>query len=222
MALGGGSVADQANTVSVGAAGAERRVVNVAAGTAPTDAANVGQVTAQVQAEAAARTAAVAAEASTRAAADVVLTNAISTESMTRQQAILQVNQRVDLQSAATATLAANLGAEQAARIAADNALATRLDGFGAQLGMLDSRIDRLEQHVASSTAVATAMSGNAFLPDMKFNLTANVATYDGAHAGSIQLGALVSPHVAINAGVATGFNRNGKTAGRVGVTFGF
>ncbi|MGA7440008.1 MAG: YadA-like family protein, partial [Luteibacter sp.] len=44
VALGANSVADQPNTVSVGAAGAERRVTNVAAGTAPTDAANVGQV----------------------------------------------------------------------------------------------------------------------------------------------------------------------------------
>ena len=39
-----GSVADQANTVSVGSVGSERRVTNVAAGTAATDAANVQQV----------------------------------------------------------------------------------------------------------------------------------------------------------------------------------
>jgi autotransporter adhesin len=44
VAIGQGSVANQANTVSVGSVGSERRVTNVAAGTAPTDAANVGQV----------------------------------------------------------------------------------------------------------------------------------------------------------------------------------
>jgi autotransporter adhesin len=44
VALGAGSVADRANTVSVGSAGHERQVANVAAGTAPTDAANVAQV----------------------------------------------------------------------------------------------------------------------------------------------------------------------------------
>jgi len=44
VALGQGSVADANNTVSVGASGAERRITNVAAGTAATDAANVGQV----------------------------------------------------------------------------------------------------------------------------------------------------------------------------------
>jgi autotransporter adhesin len=44
VAIGQGSVANQANTVSVGSVGHERRVTNVAAGTASTDAANVGQV----------------------------------------------------------------------------------------------------------------------------------------------------------------------------------
>lgn len=45
VALGANSVADQANTVSVGAVGDERRIVNVAAGIAPTDAVNFGQLT---------------------------------------------------------------------------------------------------------------------------------------------------------------------------------
>ncbi|MFM0061160.1 YadA-like family protein, partial [Paraburkholderia phytofirmans] len=44
VALGAGSVADRDNTVSVGSAGNERQVTNVAAGTATTDAVNVGQL----------------------------------------------------------------------------------------------------------------------------------------------------------------------------------
>ena len=44
--MGAGAVADRANTVSVGSAGDERQVTNVAAGTANTDAANVAQVNA--------------------------------------------------------------------------------------------------------------------------------------------------------------------------------
>ncbi|MFD1998475.1 YadA family autotransporter adhesin, partial [Paraburkholderia dipogonis] len=44
VALGAGSVADRDNTVSVGSAGSERQVTNVAAGTATTDAVNVGQL----------------------------------------------------------------------------------------------------------------------------------------------------------------------------------
>jgi len=49
VALGAGSVADRDNTVSVGTAGKERAITNVAAGSATTDAANVGQVDAAVQ-----------------------------------------------------------------------------------------------------------------------------------------------------------------------------
>ncbi|WP_337993379.1 YadA family autotransporter adhesin [Burkholderia thailandensis] len=44
VALGAGSVANEANTVSVGSVGNERRITNVAAGVAPTDAVNVGQL----------------------------------------------------------------------------------------------------------------------------------------------------------------------------------
>jgi autotransporter adhesin len=46
VALGANSVADRDNSVSVGAAGSERQVTNVAAGTASTDAVNVGQLNA--------------------------------------------------------------------------------------------------------------------------------------------------------------------------------
>ena len=44
VALGAGSVADRANAVSVGSKGAERQIINVAAGTANTDAVNVSQL----------------------------------------------------------------------------------------------------------------------------------------------------------------------------------
>jgi autotransporter adhesin len=44
VALGEGSVADRDNSVSMGSVGNERQITNVAAGTAPTDAVNLGQV----------------------------------------------------------------------------------------------------------------------------------------------------------------------------------
>jgi autotransporter adhesin len=44
VAVGQGSVADRDNSFSVGAAGNERQITNVAAGTAPTDAVNVKQL----------------------------------------------------------------------------------------------------------------------------------------------------------------------------------
>jgi autotransporter adhesin len=44
VALGANSVADRSNSISVGAAGNERQITNVQAGTADTDAVNVGQL----------------------------------------------------------------------------------------------------------------------------------------------------------------------------------
>jgi autotransporter adhesin len=44
VALGQGSVADQDNVVSIGTATSQRKIINVAAGTADTDAANFGQL----------------------------------------------------------------------------------------------------------------------------------------------------------------------------------
>lgn len=49
IAVGAGSLADRANSVSIGAAGAERQVTHLAAGTAATDAVNVGQLQASEQ-----------------------------------------------------------------------------------------------------------------------------------------------------------------------------
>jgi autotransporter adhesin len=48
VALGQGSVTDRDNSVSVGSVGNERQITNVAAGTAPTDAVNVGQMNSSV------------------------------------------------------------------------------------------------------------------------------------------------------------------------------
>jgi hypothetical protein len=60
------------------------------------------------------------------------------------------------------------------------------------------------------------------FLPGKTFNLTGNVGSYRGAHAAALQFGALVSDHVALNAGISHGFNKGGKTALRAGFTLGW
>lgn len=214
VAIGYGSVANQSRTVSVGAVGSERRVVNVAAGTGATDAVNKAQLDAEAQA---------------RIVADVGLANDLATEAATRAQVDTALNQRIAAEETARAQLAADLQSEANARAAADLSLATQIGTLGGQVDALagrvdtlESRVDKLDRKMAASTAVAVAMGGNAFLPDMKFNLTANVATYDGAQAGAFQMGAMVSDNVAVNAGVATSFNKGGKVAGRVGFTVGW
>ncbi|WP_147366939.1 YadA-like family protein [Aurantiacibacter zhengii] len=161
-------------------------------------------------------------EQAARVAGDNALQTVINAESIARADADIALGQRITSQATLTSQLAANLASEQTARLAADNALSERLDAVGTRIDMIDDQIALLDDRISGSTAVATAMSGNAFLPNMSFNLTANVATYDGAHAGSLQVGALVTENIALNAGVATGFNRNGKTAARVGMTLGF
>ena len=214
VAIGYNSVANQSRTVSVGAVGSERRVVNVAAGTGATDAVNKAQLDTEAQA---------------RIAADVGLANDLATEAAARAQADTTINQRIAAEETARAQLAADLQSEANARAAADLSLATQIGTLGGQVDALagrvdtlESRVDKLDRKMAASTAVAVAMGGNAFLPNMKFNLTANVATYDGAQAGAFQMGAMVSDNVAVNAGVATSFNKGGKVAGRVGFTVGW
>lgn len=114
------------------------------------------------------------------------------------------------------------LSAEENARIAADNAINTRVSALDGRVDILTSRVDRLEDKVASATATAIALSGGGFLPDMKFNLAMNVGFYEGAQAVSGSLGIRVSDSVAVTAGVAGGLNKGGKVGGRVGVIFGF
>ena len=114
------------------------------------------------------------------------------------------------------------IATETSQRIAADNLLDGRVDTLEATAIDFDNRLDQIGRSASSGTAVAIALSGAAFLPDKQFNLTANVGTYRGAYAGSLQIGAMISPNAAFNAGIATGFNRNGKVGARAGVTFGF
>jgi hypothetical protein len=187
------------------------RINNLVAGIAPADAVNVQQMTA-----------AVASEASARTNSDTALANAVDNEAATRRNADFGLSQRIDVREAVDNTLAANLASETASRLASDNALSGRLDAMSGRLDQIDSRLDRLDARIASSTAIAVAMSGNAFLPGTRFNLTSNVATYDGAQAGSIQLGVMVAANLAVNAAVASGFNKHGKTAARAGFTVGW
>jgi hypothetical protein len=109
---------------------------------------------------------------------------------------------------------------ESNARIAADTGLSARLDGLGTGLAGYGARLDQLDRRIASGTAVAVALSGSTFLPGQNHNVSFNVATYDGAHAASMQFAAMVAPKVAFNFGVATGLNKGGRTAARLGIIF--
>jgi autotransporter adhesin len=101
-----------------------------------------------------------------------------------------------------------------AANSSAIGTLNTQVTGLHDDVTRLGDAIERLDSSGRAGTATAIALTGNAFLPDQKFNLTGNVATYRGAYAAALQIGALISPNVAVNAGVSTGLNaRQGVNA---------
>jgi hypothetical protein len=93
--------------------------------------------------------------------------------------------------------------------------------GDAVNLFQLQSGLNNLRKQAASGTAVAAAMSGNYFLPGKKFSVNANLSDYLGEGAFAFNLGYLITPNIAINAGVASAFSYGG-TAGRIGATYGF
>ena len=178
-------------------------VHSVAAGVADTDAVNVGQLNAA--------TAGISTDVSA-----IQAVNATQTTQITNlQTGLATTNTNVT-------TLQSNLASEATTRAAADTALDTRVDALEVIANGLDDRFDDVEDHADAGTATAVALSGAMFLPGKSFNLTGNVGAYRGAVAGALQIGALVSEAVAVNAGVAHGFNKGGKTALRAGFTFGW
>lgn len=145
--------------------------------------------------------------------------NTVSVGSADAQRRITNVADGVNTSDAAT------VGQVQAAHAAVSQLGAqhdTRLDTL--ESIALDVQVDlrQLDRKLAGSTATAIAMGGATFLPGKRVNITGNVATYDGAVAGAIQVGALVGENWAVNAGVATNFNKRGKVGARAGLTFGF
>jgi len=182
------------------------QVHGVAAGTANTDAVNVAQLNA----------------ATSGITADVTALETVTATHTTQIADIQTVNttqatQITDIQTVNT-TQATQITALQAA----DAALDTRVDTLELIATDLDERIGKVDDRASAGTAAAVALSGAMFLPGKTFNLTGNVGSYRGAHAAALQFGALVSDNVAVNAGVAHGFNKGGKTALRAGFTIGW
>ena len=127
-----------------------------------------------------------------------------------------------EARAAADAQLLDQLTAEENARIAGDAALQTQIDGLGGRVGLVEARIDQLDDRISSSTATAIALGGMGFLPDTRFNLSVAGGFYEGANAIAANAGIRVSDKVAITAGIGGGLNKNGKVGGRVGIIFGW
>lgn len=198
IAIGAGSVADQADTVSVGMTGGERRIVNVAAGdvtASSTNAINGSQLFVTNQ----------------NVTTNTTAITSLQTSDTAQNTAITSIQ-------AVNTTQATQITALQVA----DAAFDSRIDTLEALAIDFDDDLDRVDDRASAGTAAAVALSGAMFLPGKSFNLTGNVGAYRGAVAGAVQFGALVSDNVAVNAGVAHGFNKGGKTALRAGFTVGW
>lgn len=151
-------------------------------------------------------------------ASGISTTGSISAASISTSALNMNGGRITNLGAGVAATDAVNVGQLNAA-VTSINASISTLSGTVSNLSDL---VDRNRKRAEAGIAVATALSGGMFLPDKRFNVTANVGAYRGEVAGAVQIGALVSDNVAINAGVATSFNSGGGTAVRGGFTFGF
>jgi hypothetical protein len=182
------------------------QVHGVAAGTANTDAVNVAQLNA----------------ATSGIATDIT---ALETTSATHTTQITNLQTSDTAQNTAITNIE-TVNTTQATQITALQATATdfdsRIDTLELIATDLDERIGKVDDRASAGTAAAVALSGAMFLPGKTFNLTGNVGSYRGAHAAALQFGALVSDHVALNAGISHGFNKGGKTALRAGFTLGW
>jgi len=224
------------------------QINNLAAGVAATDAANVGQVTAAVIAEASTRSAAdttlqnnINAEASTRAAADTAETNAriaadnaeaatrsaadttlqnnINAEASTRAAA---VTAEATTRAAADTTLQTNITNEATARIAGDNALATRLNTTDARVGSLEGRVGVLEKdvkEVRAGVAMAMAIASIPTVDYGKFALGLGVGTFGGETAVAGAVDIKATERSKFRLAVS---NAGGQTGGSAGFSVGF
>ena len=195
VAVSGGVSADgvsvTGNLTALGGANVNmgnNQVHGVAAGTANTDAVNVGQL------------------------------NAVTGNVTALQTTVATHTTQIGTLNTAVATQATQITALQTTDLAFDS----RIDTLELLAEDLDERIGDVDDRASAGTAAAVALSGAMFLPGKSFNLTGNVGSYRGAHAAALQFGALVSDRVALNAGIAHGFNKGGKTALRAGFTIGW
>ncbi len=111
VAVGAGAIADREGTVSVGAVGAERQVVNVAAGTQATDAVNLGQLFNANQAMATRLGGGAALDANGQVTAPTYTLNSVATDGQVTSGTYDNVGSAFDAVSSSLANVADQAGA---------------------------------------------------------------------------------------------------------------
>jgi hypothetical protein len=186
----GGNLTVDGATTTNGINNSGEKITNVAAGVAPTDAANVGQVTAVTTAFQNADTTLqnnINAEALTRSNADTLLQNNISAEALTRSNADTQ--------------LQSNINNEANQRIAGDRALSSRID--------TNTR----------GIAMVAAMTNTSVAPGMKQAVDFNVANFEGETGFGLGYAYRVNENLQVQ-GAAASTNDMEDSVVRVGLSY--
>lgn len=181
------------NTISVGAAGAERQVVNVAAGTAGTDAVNVNQLR------------------GVQAGAVNYATNVDG--SVNYNQVNLGNGQAPN--GTVVSNVAPGVAGTDAVNVNQLNAGVSSANQYtDARAGQLQANIDKTAKEASAGTAGAMAMANlpQAYIPG-KSMLSVGVAAYDGASAIALGVSKLSD-----NGQWIVKFSATGNSRGKFGV----
>jgi autotransporter adhesin len=197
VALGYGSRADRDQTISVGAAGFERQITHVAAGTEATDAVNLGQMEA-ADAETLAAANAYTDTRETAIRGDMAAGDAAT---LTAANARADAGDIATLASARSYADAGDVRTLAAANLYTDNRIGGIETTMNARFRDIDVRMDQ----VAAMSAAFSAMAGNdAGAGSGAANrVVVGVGAYGGETALSVGYARAISERTAFNAGVS-------------------
>ena len=213
----GGNLTVDGNTTTNGIDNSGEQITNVAAGVAPTDAANVGQVDAAVLAETTNRIADVNAEEARALAAEGILTTGLANEVTNRTNAdtLLQnnINAEALTRGNADTLLQSNISAEAITRANADTQLQNNISNETNRA--LRSRIDTNTRGIA----MVAAMTNTSVAPGMKQAVDFNVANFEGETGFGLGYAYRVNENLQVQ-GAAASTNDMEDSVVRVGLSY--
>lgn len=224
VALGQGSTdGGVSNVVSVGSITLQRRITNVAAGTAGTDAVNLSQLLAAVSSgnpylafqgtgTAAAATGTNSTAIGVGAVASAPNSVALGTGS------IANAANTVSVGSVGNERRVVNVAPGTLSATSTDAVNGSQLYAVQQSTGLLASQITLNQRQTNGGVAAAMALGGTIMPGDAKLAISFNLATYRGEQGFSTAVTAKASDHVYVSAGF-TGSTVKGSTGARVGMT---
>lgn len=224
VALGqGSSDGGQNNVVSVGTTSLQRRITNVAAGTAGTDAVNYSQLLAAVAAGnpylAFQGTGASAAATGTNSTAIGVGAVASAPNSVALGTgSIASAANTVSIGSVGNERRMVNVAPGTISASSTDAVNGSQLYSVQQSTALLSNQLVLGQRQANGGIAAAMAMGGTIMPSDAKLAISFNLSTYRGEQGFSTAVTAKASDHVYFNAGFA-GSTVKGSTGARVGMT---